>query len=254
MTEPRTKPLAVRRRRARHRRKEGMALLVIMLIIVITTAAAAVSVQNTTAEMQAAGKERILTQARYGAEAGMQATLAWLDQIGNSGSFLSLWDTWQALPPPEMRPYTGGHTIVDTFSARHHAARSLQTTQAMLPQVIAPVSVPNPALPIPDFTGSFGPGQPYAMEPYVVDITDCFEAPPSMTAGAQVNISASGLTPKQFFCTLTVRGRIEVTAQRGAAVTWSLGSMNGIVQERSGAAYDTRATILTPSMLLPNSN
>jgi hypothetical protein len=252
MTEPRMKPLSARRRRARHRRQEGMALLVIMLIIVITTAAAAVSVQNTTAEMQAAGKERTLTQARYATEAAMQATLAWLDQVGNSGAFLNLWDTWQLLPPPEMRPYTGGHQI-NPGSARHHAARSLQTTQAMLPQVIAPVSSPNPALAIPDFTGSFGPSQPYAMQPYVVDITDCFEAPASMTAGAQVNISASGVTPKQFFCTLTVRGRIEVINEGGAAVTWSLGTLNGVVQERSGASYDTRATILTPSMLLPNS-
>lgn len=253
MSEPRTKPLAARRRRARHRRQEGMALLVIMLIIVITTAAAAVSVQNTTAEMQAAGKERTLTQARYATEAAMQATLAWLDQVGNSGSFLNLWNTWQQLPPPEMRPYTGGHQILDAFSARHHAARSLQTTQAMLPQVIAPVSDPNPALPIPDFTGSFGPNQPYSMEPYVVDITDCFEAPTSMTPGGQVNINASGVTSKQFFCTLTVRGRLEVRGLQGAAATWSLAGLD-IEQERSGAAYDTRATILTPSMLLPNSN
>lgn len=252
MSKPRTKPRALRRSRARHRRQEGMALLVIMLIIMMTTAAAAVSVQNTTAEMQAAGKERVLAQARYGAEAAMQATIAWIDLVGNSGSFLDVWTTWGNLEPPEVRPYTGGHVILNN-DARHHAARSLQLAQAILPQVISPVSGPNPGLPIPDFTGSFGPSQPYAMEPYVVDITDCFEAPKSMTEGGNMNLSAAGVSSKRFFCTLTARGRIVMNGGSGAGVTWDLpGGMNGVFQERSGAAHDTRATMLLPEMLLPN--
>jgi hypothetical protein len=258
MIDPRTPSPCARRSRARHRRQEGAALLVIMLIIVITTAAAAVSVQNTTAEMRAAGQERMLTQARYGAVAAMQATLAWLDLVGNDGTFYGLWQHWATLDPPEMRPYSGGHQIFDTEQGRHMAARSLQTTQALLPQVIAPVSDPNTTLPIPDYTGSFGPNQPYSMEPYVVDITDCFEAPKTLAVGGAVNIGPGGLVATQFFCTLTVRGRLSMRDESGAAVTWALASAPPLpvplVQERSGAAYDTRATILTPSMLLPVSN
>jgi hypothetical protein len=259
MIDPRTPSPRARRSGARHRRQEGAALLVIMLIILITTAAAAVSVQNTTTEMRAAGQERLLTQARYSAEAAMQATLAWLDLVGNDGSFLGLWQTWQATPPPEMRMYSGGHQILNTLQGRHMAARTLQATQAMLPQVISPVSGPNTTLPIPDFTGSFGPSQPYSMDPYVVDITDCFEAPKTMLVGGAVNIGPGALVPTQFYCTLTVRGRISMTDALGnpvgAAVTWDLpGGLNGQVQDRSGAAHDTRATILTPSMLLPSSN
>lgn len=251
------------RARARHRRTEGIALLVIMIIIVTTTAAAAISVQNTNAEVEAAGRERMLMHARYAAEAALNATLAWLDQIGNSGSFLNVWNSWAAMQPPEVREYSGGHPI-NNDNSRHMAARTMQGTQSLLNPVIEPVGGPDPTLPIPDLTGSFGPNQPYSMQNYVVDLTDCFLAPSTISSGAPVGAGVTGLKAQQFYCSLTVRGRIVINdvdgdgLTNGAGVTWANLGVGGALpagtgyQERSGAAHDTRATILTPAILVPN--
>lgn len=253
MSTLRTKSSRARLRRARHRRQEGIALLVIMIIIVITTAAAAASVRNTTAEMQAAGKERVLIQARYASEAALVSTLAYLDEVGDD--FEKQWaDGRDNHLPPETREFTGGHQIL--AGNRYRAIRTSQTQQAALDTgpLVEPVSRPNPTLPVPDLTGSFGPYQGYAMDPYIVDITDCAIASTTSDPENPVNQSASSSTPpRRVDCTLTVRGRISMVDalnnQVGTAVSWDLpGGLNGVVQERSGAGYDMRATIKTVPM------
>ena len=243
-----------RRRERRRERQEGAALLVIMLIIIITTAAAAVSVQNTTSEARVAGRELMMIHARYSSEAALATTIAWLDIIGGTPDFLNLWESWAAMAPPEMRVYTAGHSI-EPDASRHMAARSMQPVQMMLPHIVEPISRASIADPIPDATGSFGPRQVYEPEPYVVDLTDCLLAPAALSPGNQTNATTSGQTPKQFYCVLTVRGRLSVPAVGGVAMGagkfWSPGGSDTI-QDRSGVAHDARASVLTPAMLISN--
>jgi hypothetical protein len=249
-----SQPRAARTRRARraraHRRREGMALLVIMIIIVITTAGAAISVQNTTAEMHAAGRERVMMHARYAAEAALVSTVSWLDRVGG-GPLAETWIAWRTDPPPIVAPYTAGHTIPAVVGGhRHEAARITQTSQAAVSNGVPPVGSPDPGAAIPDLTGSFGPNQPYSMQNFVVDLTDCYEAPAVNAAGTQVN-AQNGLVPIRFYCALTVRGRLEINGGGGTGVTWDLPTINGVFQDRTGAAQDARAIIETPTMYLP---
>lgn len=232
-----------------HRRREGAALLVIMLIILMTTAAAAISVQNTTAEMHAAGRERVMMHARYAAEAALVSTVSWLDRVGG-GPLAETWLAWRENEAPRVAPYTAGHVIPAVPGGhRHEAARITQAAQAAISNGVSPVSGPDPAAAIPDLTGSFGPSQAYSMENFVVDLTDCYEAPPMNNAGTQVNAQL-GLVPQRFYCTLTVRGRIVIDNNAGAGVSWDIGAFN-VFQDRTGAAHDARAMIETPTMYLP---
>lgn len=243
----------VRRARMLRRRNDGAAMLVIMLIIIITTAAAAISVQNTSAEIRAVGRERMIIHARYAAEAALNTSIAWVDQLGNSGAFLDLWNQWAAQPPPDMLEFTGGHAILNDAS-RHMAARSSTATQMQLPFTALPVTDTNNGLdPVPDPTGSFGPAKAYVAANAIVDITDCQLAPASLAPGNQINAGAGGLTPRQFYCVLTVRGRLTVRNNEGNWLTWDVTGIPppGAVQDRSGVMHDARASILTPSMLMP---
>jgi hypothetical protein len=258
MSKPSVKSRITRGRRARHRRQEGVALLIIMIIIVITTAAAAASVRNTTAEMQAAGRERLLIQARYASEAAMVSSIAYFDQISQNDRFyLETWQRWlNESEPPETRAFTGGHQI--TTANRYDAVRITQVQQAQWQggPLIEPVSGPDPGAAIPDYTGSFGPNQPFTMEPYIADITDCALAPPTNDPGSQQNQGSTGKTRK-IDCTLTLRGRVAILdaagEHAGVALSWDFpGGLNGQSQDRSGAGVDMRATIKTPPMLVPS--
>jgi len=226
------------RARARRRRTEGAALLVVMLIIIVTTAAAAVSVRNTSNEVRAAGRETTLVHARYASEAALATSIAWLDIVGESGALTQLWNAWDLMAPPEVREYTGGHSI-NNDASRHMASRSTQGAQMMLAIAnVQPISAADLAAPIPDPTGSFGPQQVYVPSPYVADLTDCFEAPP--TPGNPLNGAF-----RQFYCVLTVRGRLVVPNNAGRAITWlNVGGLQ-VTQDRSGVAHDARASILT---------
>jgi len=222
-----------------------------MLIIVMTTAAAAISVQNTTAEMQAAGRERVMMHARYAAEAALVSTVSWLDRVGG-GPLAETWLEWRENPPPQVAPFTAGHVIPAVAGGhRHEAARMTQRAQALISNGVPPVSSPNPTAPIPDLTGSFGPSQAYSMQDFVVDLTDCYEAPAMNNAGTQINAQL-GLVPQRFYCTLTVHGRLVINGNAGAGVTWVMAAFPpGVFQDRSGAAHDARAIIETPTMYLP---
>jgi len=200
----------------------------------ITTAAAAVSVQNTTAEMQAAGRERMLMHARYAAEAALVATISWID---NQENFKDTWDAWQAGAAPDLRAYTAGHNVP---AIRHHAAVITQRAEIISVGGVQPVSSPDLAAAIPDLTGSFGPNQSYSMQNYVVDITDCSRL--VFVAGTQV-----GGQRIKFSCALTVRGRLVINGG-GAGVSWNIaGFPQPIFQDRTGAAHDARAMIETPN-------
>lgn len=231
-------------------RTEGAALFVVMLIIVVSTALAAVSVRNTTSEARAIGRELMIVHARYAAEAALATTIAWFDIIGNTPTFLQLWEAWGAMPPPDMTGFTGGHVIANNAS-RHMAARTVQAQQMALGPTVLPISDANAGAAIPDVTGSFGPNQRYVAMPYAVDITDCSLAPATLSQGNQVNASASGQTPRQFYCVLTARGRLVIPNAQGRNMTWTVGPNVPILQERSGVAHDARASILTPSVLMP---
>jgi hypothetical protein len=244
------------RRLTRHgsRRNEGVVLVVILLIIVITTAAAAVSIQNTTGEVRASGREMMMVQARYSAEASLVTTMAWIDILDTNLSML--WADWQELPPPDMRRNTGGH-LINNDASRFGAARVHQQTAQLIPMNVLPVSRASLTDPIPDPTGSFGPSQVYDAAPFEVDITECVMAPP--TAGNQSSQNQSNSTPERFFCVLTVRNRLEIAGGAGSRITWlNVGPSPPpapwlpvvVIQDRTGVAHDARATILTPTVLL----
>jgi hypothetical protein len=222
-----------------------------MLIILMTTAAAAISVQNTTAEMQAAGRERIMMHARYAAEAALVSTVSWFDRVG-AGPLAETWVAWRSDPPPLVAPFTAGHLIPAVPGGhRHEAARITQQAQNAVSNGVPPVSGPNPGATIPDLTGSFGPNQSYTMQNFVVDLTDCYEAPPQNNDGTHLNAQL-GLVPVRFYCALTVRGRLVTNGNAGSGVNWLLTPFPaGVFQDRSGAAHDARALIETPTMYLP---
>lgn len=241
-----TQTLKVRYRRARRARarraREGVALLVIMIIIVITTFAAAISVQNTTAEMQAVARERMTMHSRYAAEAALTATVSWIE-VADLKVF---WQGWNALPPPFVSPYTGGHPISPL--ARHNAVRISGVAQDLIANGVLPVSGPDPGAAIPDLTGSFGPNQSYSMPSYDVDMTDCYEAPDVI--GNELG-GGDEEKPTKFYCVMTVRGRLIINNGGGAGVQWVLpdGTNTGF-QDRTGAAHDARAIIMTPTMMM----
>lgn len=246
-----TQPLLARRRKP-SRRREGAAMLVVMILITLATVSALISVQSTTSEMNAAGRERILLHTRYAAEAAMISSQAYWDMIAREGSFLDTWNAWQRQPPPEVRPFTGGHAIPNT-AARHMAARSTLRVQSQYEDGpnVPPVSAPNPGATVPDPTGSFGPTQLYASSDPIVDITDCFEAPASFSPGGQVGQGTSGLRAVRFYCTLTLRGRV-LMENGGAGVSWDLpGGLNAEFQDRTGGANDTRINTLMPTVHIP---
>jgi hypothetical protein len=237
-----TESLRARHRRARRARarrvREGMALLVIMIIIVITTFAASISVQNTTAEMQAVARERMTMHARYAAEAALVATASYIENLGD---LTTAWNGWAGDPVPLVSQYTAGHAIPPTPEGRHSAARVTDDVLAASSNGVPPVSSPNPGAMIPDFTGSFGPNQSYSMPAYEVDLTDCY-----MGRIVPGNALAGPRAP--FYCVLTVRGRLLINGGAGSGLQWLMPDGTNVFQDRTGAAHDARAIILTPTI------
>lgn len=244
-------------RARRAKRNEGAVMLIVMLVIMMATAASAVSVASTQNEIYGVGRERMEMHARYGSEAAMNTTLAWFDKVGNNGEQLAtLWALWRTQVAPELRAY-GELPIPAAQTGRHDAARNGVGTHVGQIDGVAPINdAPELA---PDFggtpgtdrVGSFGPRQSYDPVPYVVDITDCVEAPSTLTPGTQIGGGGGGLVPRQFFCVFTSRGRIAVPGGITKVFDFNGHTTTNTPIQISGAMHDSRATILTPTMLLP---
>ncbi len=61
--------------------QEGAAMLIVMLILLMSTATATFAIQSTGLEVRSAGHERQALQTYYVTEAGIEAALAWVDDV-----------------------------------------------------------------------------------------------------------------------------------------------------------------------------
>jgi hypothetical protein len=266
------------RRGARARREEGVVILVVMLILMLFTAGAAVSIRGTQSELEAAGQEKLSVQTESVSEAAIATTTAWIDQLGDANMWLDLWARADTLPLPNMSVY--GEPNIDLNPAmRHHAMRTVATQQMDLlrtglefPPLSQPVAATGSggggsggggggsggALSFDDVAlgvGSFGPRQAYGLANdgtntigYVVDVTDCAQAPPTLAPGSPIGGGPGSLKIVQFYCVLSAHGRLQLP---GPAVTrpWTFGSVT-YNQDVFMSGHDARATILTPEMLV----
>jgi hypothetical protein len=258
-----------RRRRARARR-EGAVMLVVMLVLMIATASAAVAVHTTQSELQAAGEERVALQSRYASEAAMMTTISMIDMLGDSGQWLDVWREWNKIPAPQMYRYA--EPEIDPGN-RHQAVRTTlgQETRLQSTTEVPPLNGPQAAsggsggggsgggsgsggtssgVPL-DTLGSFGPRQAYGLPPegYVVDVTDCAIAPSGHTPGAPVGGGSGSLKIVQFYCVLTARAHIQLPGAT-ASRNWTFGGFT-YAQDPYTSEHDSRATILTPQMIVP---
>jgi hypothetical protein len=270
--KPRSMTARHRRRARAHARREGAVMLVVMLILMLATASAAVSVHTTQSELQAAGEERIALQSRYASEAAMMSTISMIDMLGDSGQWLDVWREWNKLPAPQMYRYA--EPEIDPGN-RHQAMRTSlgQETRLQTSTEIAPLNGPQSAsggsgggggsggsggtggssgsgVPL-DTLGSFGPRQAYGLPPegYVVDVTDCAIAPAGHTPGAPVGGGTGSLKVVQFYCVLTARAHIQLPGA-AAVRNWTFGAFT-YAQDPYTSEHDSRATILTPQMIVP---
>jgi hypothetical protein len=246
----------VARRRAQ--RREGAVMMVVLLILMVATASAALSIRTTQSEIQSAGQNRLAVQSHYASEAAMVSMFSYIDALG-SAQLCDFWANAATLPTPEMVAY-GEPEII---GSRRFASRAWASNLAGIqdPNTDHPV-LSNAVATNPnsgsggsggaggstgsDKLGSFGPRQAYGLPPraddaFAIDFTDCFEAPGSMNAGAQLNGQP---TEKRFFCTLTAHARIQMAAAVGSRV-WTFGTVE-YRQDPLLRAHDSRATILTP--------
>jgi hypothetical protein len=100
-----------------------------------------------------------------------------------------------------------------------------------------------------DLVGSFGPTQGYGLPEdlgYVVDFTDCFVAPAALAPGTPLGGTAS-YDVVAFTCTVTARGRLDLAPD---SRSWSYGG-TAYTQRVFASAHDSRATIVTPEMIVP---
>jgi hypothetical protein len=103
--------------------------------------------------------------------------------------------------------------------------------------------------PSTDTTGSFGPKQGYGIpaDGFVVDMTDCRDAPAALVAGMDANDESGTETPKPQYCVLTGRGRLEPTGGNATEVEWDVQSgVKKFRQKIYSSAHDARATIIIP--------
>jgi hypothetical protein len=275
-----TTVLRPRRSRRARKRQEGAVMLVVMLILMIATASAAISVQSTASEINASGQERVAVQSRYASEAAMMSTISWIDLLGNSGQWVGVLQFWAGqTAPPAMLPNYAEPAIPP--NNRHMASRSTMQQQLALPRAngeIPPLSEAEatgtgggggasgsgaggstgsggstaPAA-FSDPVGSFGPRQAYGPQPegYVVDINDCAQAPSGLSPGAPVGGGTGSLKVAQFYCVLTAHVRIGLPAG-GGSEHWEFGNAAlSYDKDRFENEHDSRATILTPQMLVP---
>jgi Tfp pilus assembly protein PilX len=73
--------------------QRGMALVVVMLVLLILTTLAAALIYATQTEVQTSGNYKLVTQARYMAEAGSQSTITWLTNGYTSPANFASYDT-----------------------------------------------------------------------------------------------------------------------------------------------------------------
>jgi hypothetical protein len=101
----------------------------------------------------------------------------------------------------------------------------------------------------PDPFGSFGPYQAYEpADDYFVDINDCMLAPSAAVPGAPIGGGPGSLKVVQFHCTVTAHGRIDVPNAPGR--NWTIDAQT-YTQSATAATHESRATILTPQMIVP---
>jgi hypothetical protein len=266
---------SVRRRRGKvGRREEGIVILVVMLILMLFTTTAAVSIRGTQSEVEASGQEKLSMQTEAVAEIAIVTTTTWIDQLGDANMWLDLWSRADTLPLPIMSVY-GEPNIATDPAMRHHAMRTVATQQMDLlrtnlevPPLTQPVATgtgggggggggSGGSLSFDDQLGigSFGPRQAYGLARdtattlgYVVDITDCAQAPPTLAPGSPIGGGPGSLKIVQFYCVLTAHGRMQLP---GNPITrpWTFGGAT-YNQDVFMSAHDARATILTPEMLV----
>jgi hypothetical protein len=231
-------------------------MLVIMLFMLVATAAAGVSVLSTQAELQAAGEERLIRQARAGAEASLTTAISWVDSQGSNFDTVRQED--QARGAPLMAQYGKPPTTLapsrPAWRSRAIAEDGIRNlTGAGTTATWPPLANANPAT---DPIGSFGPGQAYGLpvntttttplDAYVVDFTDCADAPSSSLVGYAVT---GPLRPTRWICTLTSRFAMRLVNDT-KAVAWPFGT-DTYNQFTYGSLVEARATIITPVVLVP---
>jgi hypothetical protein len=270
----------LRARRARRKRsRRGAVMLVVMLVLMVATASAVISVNTVQSELQAAGNDRIALQTRYVAEAAIMTTVSWIDMLGDTGQWLETWNDWTT--PPEMWPV--GEPELPTNRQATRTSMWQQRALTTNTNEVPPLADATPygtggggaggsggsggtggsggsggsggaggagGGPAVDFLGSFGPRQSYVLpsEGYVVDITDCQIAPTAGTPGSPVGGGPGSLRVVQFYCVLTAHGRLVQSS--GLTRTWTFNSHN-YAQSMFGSSHDSRATIVTPAMIVP---
>lgn len=250
--------------RRRAQRREGAVMMVVLLVLMVATASAAVSIRATQSEIQSAGQNRLAVQAHYASEAAMTSMFAYVDALGPA-QLCDFWSNASRLDPPVMAKY-GEPEIAPAsrrFASRAWAANlaGIQNPNLERPVLSNAVASPNSGSggtgasgggggssgsSGSDILGSFGPRQAYGLaaradDAFAIDFTDCFEAPASMNAGAQLNGQP---TEKRFFCTLTAHARMQMSSSVGTRV-WTFGSVE-YRQDPVVRGHDSRATILTP--------
>ena len=232
-------------------------MLVVMLFMLVATAAAVVSIRATQNELEAAGQERVMRQTRAASEAAMTTTIAWIDMLGDSGKWVDVWDEWMSAAAPPPMNFFGEPPIQN--NARHMAGRtySFQQNGPRKAGEHYPLSSADATDPI----GSFGPNQAYTlpfdaatfnprrdMDMYAVDITDCALAPSSSSPGAPLSGGSESVSVVQFYCVLTAHVSMRM-AGNTATNDWTIGTAT-YSQPRYAVLNDSRATILTPQMLV----
>jgi hypothetical protein len=240
-------------------------MLVVMLVLLVATATATISVQATQQELRSAGFQREALQARYVSETALMSTLSWVDALGDE--FLNTWKYWETNPPPIMAYY--GEPEIDP-GRRHHASRAFQGQLEDLQQgvEVPPIKIPDGN----DPASSLGGRSALIARPYVVDITDCQQSTAGHTPGAPIGGGpGSGVKVTSFYCTMTARARLctEKLGSPGECMAnpedggdllgverdWQLTDAAGVTrnyeQDRFQVAHDSRATFITPEMIVP---
>lgn len=239
-------------------------MLVVMLILLVATTTAAISVQSTQFELRAAGYQREALQARYVSETAIMSTLAYVDVLGDN--FLATWQYWQDPNngPPDMHIFGEPELL---SAGWHHASRVFmsQVVDQQAGTEVAPWAIPTG----PDPIGSLGPRSALIVREPVVDITDCQQSTAGHTPGAPIG-SGGGSAVKivTFYCTMTARARLcnEDPANIGICMAkpddgtldsverlWDIdeSGSNDYEQDRFQVAHDSRATFITPELIVP---
>jgi len=258
-------------------------MLVVLLIIMVTTSAAMLALHTVNSELRATGNQRLAQQTRGVADAAMVTTIAWIDLLGSTNQWLRTLEMWRTNGPPDMGAYP--EPAIDPITTHGFASRTTMAAQRHLNIAAAnevgivcnhgdgaagsggaggagggggsggsggSTSTSSDGCDSPfdqaNLVGSLGPQQAYAVpdDGYVVDITDCMLAPAALAPGSPLGGSSS-YDVIAFNCTVTARGRLDISA---GTRSWSYGSTPAYTQSVFASAHDARATIVTPEMIV----